>query len=500
MTAEQIGRAPARFMAAHMAANPEASFNDGLIRWRRTDDVKGYLEDVFKALEVVEGIKLSRVRIERDESKFPLDLCHNDIEESRLDLALIDFTLTCGDQTENLTLRLFLPKLLDDLFFRLNGSLYFPILQLVDRGTYVTRKSFTLKTLLMPLVFRTDQRGKAPTLAAIPQEESEGMLFVLDIFRQKVNVMHYLYAAKGLNGALDFLGATDNLVVVATAEVDAEAAAEYTIYAAPPLRGGKTAPLAVAAKKSWLEASGKWGESLALTVAASLEGVSVEQATEDDPKTWRRRLGRLFTQNSNSYEDKAGRILVSLERVLDRRTQKNLDHVAPDDKADVYCILRWMMREYETLSKEDNMDVRNKRIRLSEYLIHPLLMNFSEKTYRLLNSRQVTFKQLQGIFRNVNPYFVVKRLVNNDLLRYSNLVNQADLFGVALRYTTRGPQSMGDRGQGDVNLRFRGHHPSYVGRIALAAASASDPGVSGTLTPFAPTRGQFFEPFPWERQ
>ena len=87
--------------------------------------------------------------------------------------------------------------------------------------------------------------------------------------------------------------------------------------------------------------------------------------------------------------------------------------------------------------------------------------------------------------------FLIKKLVSNELLRYSNMVNSFDLI-TALRWTTRGPQSMSDRSKTDISLKYRGHHPSYIGRIGLSAASAGDPGTSGTLVPFAKTSGPFF--------
>ena len=36
----------------------------------------------------------------------------------------------------------------------------------------------------------------------------------------------------------------------------------------------------------------------------------------------------------------------------------------------------------------------------------------------------------------------------------------------------------------NVNVRYRGLHPSYLGKIGLTSTSAGDPGVSGSLTPF----------------
>ena len=479
--------------ARYQADNPELNWNDDLIFWRERDDAAGYLEDVFAALEVVPGITFNGVTIERDESKFPYDLISNDIDPSRLDLAHVHFTLELQDCREDVTLSIFLPKLIDGLFYQLNGSLYYPILQLVDRGTYVTRKTFTLKTLLMPLVFRRDTFATLEDM--LNGMERTDLVYTLDLFRNRINVFKYFFAKAGIAGTLEFFGMSDFIVLMPEVEVEKLPAEDYRAHR---IRG--TSNYCVVAHREWVEENAHYRGAMLATLVDALDGIQRKAIEEDDVAQWKRRLGRIFTQNANGFEEKADKILISLERILDRRTKKNLAHVAAEDKEDVYGILRWMMVEYRTLVATDGMDVRNKRIRVAEYLIHPLLLKFSESTYRLLNSKNLTFKSLLGVFRpfmyaedgRTRPQvnFLVKKLVTNELLRYSNMVNSFDLI-TALRWTTRGPQAV-DRGKTDVSLRYRGHHPSYVGRVGLAAASASDPGTSGTLTPFCPTEGQFF--------
>ena len=501
----------AAIYAAHQAANPESTFNENLIYWREQDDAAGYLEDVFAALEVVPGITFLGVDIIRDENQFPDDITFNDIEMSRLDLAKVRFRVEKEPDVKEITLHIFLPKLIDGLFYVLNDSLYYPILQLVDRGTYVTKKTFTLKTLLMPLVFRRDVH--ATTTDCLTGQERTDMVYTLDLFRYQINVMRYFMANRGLAETLRYFSAdrpdlphddTDQATHARVAVMDREAiqavknaAAEYAAFDIEGSSG-----LCVVAERAWLEADQFYRGGLVASLVDSLNGIQKRYIEEDDVAQWKRRLGRHFTQNSNAFEEKAEKILVSLERILDRRTRRNLAHVAAADKVDVYSILRWMMREYRTLASIDGMDITNKRIRVSEYLVHPLLLKFSESTYRLLNDKNLTFKKLMSIFRafvhdeeagqprsQVN--FLVRKLVTNELLRYVNLVNSFDLL-LALRFTFRGPQSLADRGKADVALRFRGHHPSYVGRVGLSAASASDPGMSGTLVPFVATSGQFF--------
>lgn len=490
------------------ASNPETDFNESLIHWRSEDDVGSYLEDIFKALEVVPGIKFHGVTMIRDESKFPKDLISNNIEQSRVELAQMHFTLDLQDTREDITLSIFLPKLIDDFFYVLNGSTYYPILQIVDRGTYVTKKTFTLKTLLMPLMFRRDMRAKhVDTFNG--DREHDDMLYVLDLFRNRINVLRYFFASKGLAGTLQYFGVEQDIVIAETSTIT-ELGAGVSDYRCLEIRG--SGGLVVVASNDWLNAIdiepskqasvAHFRSSMLATVVSALDGIQQRFILEDDIGQWKRRLGKHFTQNSNGFEEKADKILISLERILDQRTRKNLAHVHPDDKSDVYAILRWMMRDYRTLIQVDGLSVKNKRIRMSEYLIHPLLMRFSESTYRLLNSKNLTFRGLRGVFNSFiynpedpknNPQvdFLIKKLTSNELLRYSNMTNSFDLL-TALRWTARGPQTLSERGRVDVSLKARGHHPSFVGRICLSTASAGDPGVSGTFVPFAKTKGQFF--------
>jgi hypothetical protein len=482
--------------ADYQADNAEQSFNENLIYWRERDDVVGYLEDIFTALEVVPGITFKGITVNKDESKVPTDLVYNDIEMSRLDLAQIYFHIDMQDTQQDITLSIFLPKLIDRLFYQLNGSLYFPILQLVDRGTYITKKTFTLKTLLMPLVFRRDTFARITD--TVTGSTSNELVFTLDLFRNKINVFRYFFANRGMAATLAFFGIEPEMMHLVGRDNIKDV--DTTQYALFEIAG--TSGFNIAASYEWIAQNPYHHGSMIATMQNALDGIQRKLIEEDDITQWKKRLGRHFTQNSNGYEEKADKILISLERILDKRTKKNLAHVAAADKADVYCILRWMICNYRELIQIDGMDVRNKRIRMSEYLIHPLLLKFSESTYRMLNSKNLTFRGLLGMFKpfiheedetKARPQtnFLIRKLVSNELLRYSNMVNSFDLI-TALRWTTRGPQSMADRGSADISLKYRGHHPSYIGRIGLSAASAGDPGASGTLVPFAKTQGPFF--------
>ena len=81
------------------------------------------------------------------------------------------------------------------------------------------------------------------------------------------------------------------------------------------------------------------------------EELKVEEFREEKNSHWLKKLGQEFTNTPAMITQKAQRIQVSLERILDERTKKNLVQVEDEDKEDIYSILRWMMRDYKELSK-----------------------------------------------------------------------------------------------------------------------------------------------------
>lgn len=219
---------------------------------------------------------------------------------------------------------------------------------------------------------------------------------------------------------------------------------------------------------------------------------------------WMKSLGSVFTLNAYTALDKANKTIISFNRILDRRTKINLVHVPEECKKDIYSICKWMMDYFDDHNKIDPMSVYNKRIRVSEYLVHSLQYKLSNITFRILNNRGANFEKLVDMFKhfeyketgkmsNHTP-FIINSLMTSDLLRFQGQPNDFELF-FALRWTIRGPQSAGStRWKGEINMRLRGLDPTYVGVIGLTSASSSDPGTTGVLVPFVKTEGNFFKP------
>ena len=58
---------------------------------------------------------------------------------------------------------------------------------------------------------------------------------------------------------------------------------------------------------------------------------------------------------------------------------------------------------------------------------------------------------------------------------YDNSVNDLDMF-VALKFTINGIGSIGQNNSNTIGVKYRGLHPSYIGRLDLNSSSSSEPG------------------------
>ena len=55
------------------------------------------------------------------------------------------------------------------------------------------------------------------------------------------------------------------------------------------------------------------------------------------------------------------------------------------------------------------------------------------------------------------------------------------------------PNSLGNSNDNSISTRFRGLHPSYLGKLDINVCGTSDPGTSAIITPFCKTNGLYFD-------
>ena len=453
----------------------EEKFNEDLIYLKDKEDITTFAEAIGKGLEILPGIKyLNTTKIDRKkvynntatEKKI-------DVEPSILEEISINFLIFKGEKGDEdyeereISLKFYFPKLIDHHFFIINGIKYKMIYQLTDSGTYRNKKYLVLKNLVMPIKLGTETK-------VFKFEDTEGNIynqkvFCINMFKRTINPFLYYFSKLRYEDTIKYLGLDDYVELIDLNEYDfIEGCTNFKI----------SNSLGVSIDTEFLNES----EENKLLIFSYLNIFTNRMKYEKimDKDFWIKTLGSIFTKNPSAVLEKGVNILISFERSLDEITKMIL-RIPDSDKENVYAIVRWMMRNYITLSKLDVMDLSFKRLRLREYLIYPLLTRLSDGVYRLLNKKNPSLNDINSIFK-IPKGFLINYLVKSETIQYVNAVNTYDLFSVALKGTLSGPQSP-FQGNSD-NMKLRSIHPSYLGRLDLISTSTGDPGVSFTLVPF----------------
>lgn len=447
--------------------NPE-KFNEDMINYKSKEDITYFIDAVCKGLEIIPNIKYMGSEIEpiRNVYKNTKTAKEIEIESSVLQKIKMNFHIGRDDEEKDITTEIFFPVLIDNQFFIINSNRYTPIYQLVDSGTYRTKKFLILKTLIMPI----NIEDKSQIIEDINGEKFKSKILNLYLFKARVNLFTYYFAKMGFEETMKFFKFDNKIEIVNIADGE-EFNEEMLNFQVSNSIGFNVDPEYFNSDKN---------HQILVTTLLDNFGSRLKMDKIENQEYWVKKLGMNFTRNNSAHQEKGESILVSFERLLDVITKQIL-RIPNEDKEDVYCIVRWMAENFINLSKLDNMDLDNKRLRLYEYLVYPLLMKFSKGTYRLLNKKNPSLKEIESIF-NIPAGYLISSLVKNETIRYVNTVNSYDLFSVALKGTQGGPQSQFS-GKSE-NVKCRNLHPSYMEKIDLVSTSAGDPGVSFVLTPF----------------
>jgi hypothetical protein len=186
---------------------------------------------------------------------------------------------------------------------------------------------------------------------------------------------------------------------------------------------------------------------------------------------------------SNAKEEKGLKILKSFESFADDITLKTIENDNGAGVKDSYDLVEWFMDNYSTLTRLNNLDMSNKRVRFFEYILYPLQNKFTDGVNRLLNNRKNTMETRKSMFNNIKPNFIIKTLLTNNLNSYNNIPNSNfDIF-LGTKFSFKGPQSMSANTDSNISDYYRSIHDSYLGVLELSDNSNSDPGMQGTIIP-----------------
>ena len=423
-------------------------------------------------------------------------------------IRLVKVTYYIKDRSEDsfLDVLIAIPRVIDRYYFKINGIMRSTLFQIVDGSTYnngtsnAKVPSITLKIIFMA-VRVTRYYNSIQTTEG---EELRLTYYHSRIFNKGIPAAKYIFAKFGFYGGLRFFGLEGAIFLTRT---DPRNPDMYTFR----IHDG-----AYLSTPKFLLDRNVLLQSVVISIYGSIvEGIGFEEYFTD--LYWLRSLGAEFSgggvdrmiaiydpedDSTPDTLDKGLSILDSFESIYDISTRNSIK-LPMEDKETTYHILRWIMREFNALRLKDNLDIRWKKIRFAEYIASLYAFKIARGIYRVSDmNKKANIMSIRKAIRT-DPNYLLNAITKSKMVSYRNMVNDMDSMQ-ALKYTYKGVSGLGENSNQSIPDIYRSIHPSHVGRVDLDASSDGNPGITGTLCPYAPNYDGFFEEFQepnsWEQE
>lgn len=469
----------------------EKNFNTDLIKRRSEESLITCIVDIFKSLEVTGFITFDSYEVIEDESKIDnskyittrkrikkkdANIKHQYIHPDRCIEIVLTFKIHVKGENAIVRKSILVPKIDDNSYYTIRGKKYFLLYQLVDNSTYTSRNGLTLKSL-MPICVNKNM-DKLVDVEGTPYDIP---YYYINVFKREIETFLFYFCKFGFWNTLRYFAVHDLFKIYNTKK---EANTDKWIY----FNINKNLCLGV---RRYFFEKYLYIQSVTLMIKRCMNTKTTIDNL-DSEFYWTQRLGSLYTNTSYKLYDSGKSTIAFFERLLDITTQKKLK-LSDVNKVDVYSVVKWMVQNYVELKKKDNLDLENKRLRLHEYVAALLSKRIGESINRILTlGNKIKMKQVRDVFKFPGT-IIFQLLYSSPLLKYNDAVNDLDAFS-ALRYSVRGPNSLGGRSERNISIKYRSCHPSYLSKLDLNTCSSSSPGLSGCVSPFAKTDKLWFNP------
>jgi hypothetical protein len=281
-----------------------------------------------------------------------------------MEITMLETNPTTGETTYQrypVKKSMLIPLQDDKGYYYIRGKKYYLIYQMLEKSTYTSASSITLKSL-MPIALKRN---------VIETEDLNGNSYTLPcyyvfVFRKEIPVILF-YLSKGLDYTLDFFGVSNVIEFIEKVPNDLDPEYKYFQISA----------------KCYLKVhAGSFNKyPFIQSVVGAFMTVCTNRVTIEhlnDPKQWIKRIAV-----PANYEKGYG-ILKYFDRLLDNTTKKVLK-VPEYYSGDIYSLLLWMMQNFNVLRLKDNCDLSNKRLRCNEYIASLLTKEFSRRLNRIIS-------------------------------------------------------------------------------------------------------------------
>ena len=508
------------YLKKYSETNPE-KFNKEFILSKNDDGVLEYVTDIFKSLEVIEGVKVRSVKIDSNEETFgPIRMqstFYKALMPSRLNK--IHFVIDIEGRQNPIEQDLFINKLIYNSFYINEGKRFFPVWQIVDNFCYKTNNGISMKSLLNPFTiinngfYNQEPEFGKEILNRIPCYETL-------IFGKQVPLMVYVMSKFALDSFEQNNMSPDNGIEEFETFKDLSLFDKFNEFfevnfkfAEKPedliedgrvifrIKENKSEGVCFSVEESLLEDS--WTKNvIGMLLNSKLpkkdgnnnkrKKVMITYEEFYSPYFWIHLESDYFIKSGDVFKrlKKAKDTNNSLEVLMSESTKKSIP-LQEEYKKDTFATMKYVQKNFTEIFNIDGMDLDNKRLRLYEYIFHPLRAYFKTKIDQIINEPTRSVQSIEKIFSSLSPMFIIKNLTNEKtgLLRFYNASNEFCLFSCLCKASFKGPQALGS----SISKKQRDLDESYVGRIGLVAASPGDPGTVVTLVPFLKTYDGYFD-------
>lgn len=479
------------FLAEYCEKNRK-KINPGLFERSFDKPLVDYFIDTFKNLEVLPGVTFDSYEYITDQTKIHTSINKKNKRDPKIknnkrlerlvssgesiyDLLILHFTLNVKGQTNHVTRRIKIPKLIDGRWFIRGGKKVLPLIQVVDNSTFVKagkkkqENILNFKTTLYPIKLFT----KPLKVKFVDDDEQYHIpIFQLDLFTKVTNPLLYFLARYGLESTLE-LFCLDKVMAVVPEVIDPD---NY-LY----LKVNSKLYLEVHEKAMRMhDFVGKFIGTIFECMYSDKNKITIKDAYNRD--YWLERLSEVFSKKRSV--DKGERVLISFKKIMDPYTKKRLC-LKKYQKKNTFTIMRWMLTNYEELLKKDSNDLRTKRLRANETQAFFLDTYITKNVNSLLNTDNPSMERYMRLFNSISEDIVFRsshsvagKSSQSSMFRFERY-NDFDAIELS-RYTLKGPTGL-NGGKKKTSMRYRDIYPSHLGRYDPNVCSSSDPGLTGYL-------------------
>lgn len=462
--------------------------NTGLMNKDYDKPLEEYIFDAFKGFEILPNIKILGYEWVPDEDKYDINdhvirrnsnknKAIKNIAETRCGVMYIDAEVSGMDKNGVMKVHyikkpLVIPIQDKNGYYLIKGKKCYLIYQMVDKMLYPSFGAVTLKSL-MPICVKTtkeeftDMNG---TTYTIP-------IYNIQIFKTAINVL-LIYSNLTITKTLNFME-VDRFIHIECKDRKYPETDKVLRFEC-----GKKSDIVVTVLKDIFDQD-IYVKSIVGCLIKLFEDNKVLYANIDNWDEWMIIVGGKNTIRRGIYQH------IFFNRLLDDVTRKELK-INDYDKQNIYYLLRWIVQNYHTLWAKDNLSMINKRLRCKEYIGSFVTAEVSKRINRIVSlGDKATIKEFLNMFKFPEDIFITK-LYSSGVLRYSETNSDMD-FGSKFKMTKKGPNALGANDSRRIPIRQRALHPTMLGYMDIADTSSSDPGQSGSLSPYCDMDSLYFD-------